>query len=253
MAIKSKGKTKQRSVSRGPRREPVPVPKPFVQRRWVQLVAIFLVGIFVAWVFAWARSHLRTYRANDRAAQELATRQRALAQWKTVVESQMQALGQLQGDVPPTIASDISAAVQALGQGKDPPTKPDALASTADNLGKAATAIDGFDLAHAITDQGFDTASATALTSSKEELVQALRLYEEAGKLAVLASKAQGKTRVQLAATAKTLGASASSLLQTGWIKYSATLTENQMSAGGAPSGLGSGLPGSTGLPGGSG
>jgi hypothetical protein len=247
MSIKSKGKTKQRPVSRGPRREPVPVPKPFVRRRWVQLTAIFIVGAFAMTVFVWATNGLRRDRASNQAAQELSTRQKALSQWKTVVESQFSALGQLQGAVPPIIASDISAAVQALDKGQDPAAKAKDLESSANELAGAAKTIDDFDLPTTIADQGFDAAGSTALTSSKEELVQALRLYEQAAKLAATARSSEGETRTQLAASAKALEESASSLLQSGWIKYSSVLTQNQLSAGGTPSGLGSGLTGGAG------
>jgi hypothetical protein len=247
MSIKSKGKTKQRPVSRGPRRDPVPVPKPFVQRRWVQLTAIFIAGVFAMTVFVWATNGLRRDRASNRAAQELSTRQKALSQWKTVVESQFSALGQLQGAVPPIIASDISAAVQALDKGQDPTAQAKDLESSANELAKAAKTIDDFDLPTTIADQGFDVAGATALTSSKAELVQALRLYEQAAKLAVTAMSSEGETRTQLAASAKAIEDSASSLLQSGWVKYSSVLTQNQLSAGGTASGLGSGLTGGAG------
>jgi hypothetical protein len=247
MSIKSKGKTKQRPVSRGPRRDPVPVPKPFVRRRWVQLTAIFIAGVFAMMVFVWATNGLRRDRASDRAAQELSTRQRALSQWKTVVESQFSALGQLQGAVPPIIASDVSAAVQALDKGQDPTAQAKDLESSAKELAKAAKTIDDFDLPTTIADQGFDVAGATALTSSKAELVQALRLYEQAAKLAATAMSSEGETRTQLAASAKAIEDSASSLLQSGWVKYSSVLTQNQLSAGGTASGLGSGLTGGAG------
>jgi hypothetical protein len=247
MSIKSKGKTKQRPVSRGPRREPVPVPKPFVQRRWVQLTAIFIVGVFAMTVFVWATNGLRRDRASNQAAQELSSRQKALSQWKTVVESQFSALGQLQGAVPPIVASDISAAVQALDEGQDPTSQAKDLESSANELAKAARTINDFDLPSTIANQGFDAAGSTALTSSKEELVQALRLYEQAAKLAVTAMSSEGEIRRQLAASAKAIEDPASSLLQSGWIKYSSVLTQNQLSAGGTPSGLGSGLTGGAG------
>jgi hypothetical protein len=247
MSIKSKGKTKQRPVSRGPRREPVPVPKPFVQRRWVQLTAIFIVGVFAMTVFVWATNGLRRDRASNQAAQELSSRQKALSQWKTVVESQFSALGQLQGAVPPIVASDISAAVQALDEGQDPTSQAKDLESSANELAKAARTINDFDLPSTIANQGFDAAGSTALTSSKEELVQALRLYEQAAKLAATAMSSEGEIQTQLAASAKAIEDPASSLLQSGWIKYSSVLTQNQLSAGGTPSGLGSGLTGGAG------
>jgi hypothetical protein len=247
MAIKSKGKPKQRSVARGPRRGPVPVPKPIVQRRWVQLIAVFVVGLFAMTVFVWATNGLRTDRAGNQAAQDLATRQAALGKWKAVVESQISAVGQLKGDVPPIVASDIGAAVQALAKGNDPNAKPQDLRSSADELGKVAKAIEDFDLAGTITQQGFDAAAATALTSSKAELSSALRLYEQAARLAALSMAADGKARTDIANSAQAIEAQAQSLMESGWIKYSSVLAQNQLSAGGTPSGLGSGLPGGSG------
>jgi hypothetical protein len=251
MAIKSKGKTKQRPVARGPRHDPVPVPKPFAQRRWVQLTAIFIVGVFAMVVLVWVTNGLRTDRASKKAAEELTTRQQALGKWKTVVESQVSAVGQLQGNVAPVVASDISAAVQALANGKDPSTSSTSLASSAAQLSNAAKTIDGFDLASTITNQGFDAEASTSLTSSKAELVQSLQLYQQAAKLAIVAMAAQGGTRSQVTASAKAIEDSAATLMQTAWIKYSSTLVENQLSPGGSAGGLGSGL--GSGLPGGTG
>jgi hypothetical protein len=250
MAIKSKGRTKnkQRSVAKGPRHDPVPVPKPIAQRRWVQLVAIFIVGLFAMMVFVWATNGLRRDRANNQAASELITRQKSLSSWKTVVESQISAVGQLQGSAPPVLASDITAALQALAKGNDPTSKPAQLESSAAELGKAAKTIDTFDLAGTITEQGFDLAASTALTSSKDELVQALKLYQQAGTLAVVAMSADEHTKARLTTSAQAIADSASALLQNAWIKYSGTLSENQLSAGGTPGGtpggLGSGFPG---------
>jgi hypothetical protein len=247
MAIKNKGKTKQRPVARGPRHEPVPVPKPFAQRRWVQLTAIFVAGTLVTLLVLGTWTHWQNLRADDRAAQELSTRQAALSQWKAQVEGQVSSVGQLQGSPPPIVATDISAAVQALGKGTDPKSTASALTASAGALGAAAKAIDGFDLAGAITEHGFDLEASTALTSSKAELVQGFTLYDQAGKLAVLAMAADGKERVKLAASASALVDSASALLQSGWVKYVSTLTENQLSPGGSPTGLGSGLSGGLG------
>jgi hypothetical protein len=247
MAIKNKGRTKQRSVARGPRHEPVRVPVPFFRRRWVQLVSMFIVGVLALSAVLWAWNGIRGYRDDDRAAQELASRQLALGTWKAIVESQVSAVGQLQGDVPPVVAADVSAAVDALAKGNEPSAKQADLRSSADQLGKVAKAIDDFDLAGKIANQGFDVAGSTALTSSKTELVQAFRQYEQAANLAALAMAANGSTRADLAIYAKAAEDSATELLQAGWIKYSSTLAENQLSAGGTPSGLGSGIPGAGG------
>src|SRR5436190_8837341 len=134
MAIKSKGKTKQRSAAKGPRHEPVPVPVPFFRRTWVQLVSMFIVGVLALSAVLWAWSGIQGYRADDRAAQELASRQKALGQWKAVLEAQVTAVGQLKGNVPPIVASDISAAVDDLAKGNGPSARPADLTSSADEL-----------------------------------------------------------------------------------------------------------------------
>jgi hypothetical protein len=249
MAIKSKSKSraKQRSVARGPRHEPVPVPKPFAQRRWVQLTALFVAGALVTLLVLGTWTHWQNLRANDRAAQELTTRQQALSQWKALVEGQVSSVGQLQGSPPPILATDITAAVTALGKGNDPDASASDLTTSAKALGDAAKAIEDFDLAGAITGHGFDLAGSTTLTSSKADLVQGLTLYEEAGKLAVLAMAAEGNEAAQLAGTASTLEDSASALMQSGWVKYVSVLADNQLSPGGSATGLGSGLSGGLG------
>jgi len=249
MSIKNKGKTRQRPVSRGPRHEPVPVPVPFARRRWVQLVSMFIVGMVTLSAILWAWHGFQGYRSDDRAATQLAGRQQALGQWKAVLEAQMTAVNaQLQGEIPPVIGTDISSAVDALAKGQDPKATASDLSSSADEFGKAADAIDKFDLSGTISSSGgFDAEGSVSLTSSKVELVEALRAYEQAGKLAALAIAANGDTRAALAKDAKASLASASSLLQSGWIKYSSILTQNDMSASGTASGLGGGAPGGVG------
>ena len=243
MAIKSKGKTKARPASKGPRHGPVPVPKPFAQRRWVQLTAVFIAGLLGMMVLVWTTNGLRHERASKQAATDLASRQQALSRWKAVLEPQITAVGQLQGDTPPTVASDVTAAVTALAAGKDAKTKPAALTSSAKALGKAAAAIDSFDLAGTITEQGFDVAASGALTSSKAEIVEALRLYEQAATLAVLSLSSPTHLTTQLAERAKGVSDAAFTLLQSGWSEYASTLKLSQLSAGGSP-GVGLGLPG---------
>jgi len=243
MAIKSKGKTKARPASKGPRHGPVPVPKPFAQRRWVQLTAVFIAGLLGMMVLVWTTNGLRRERASRQAATDLASRQQALSRWKAVLEPQITAVGQLQGDTPPTVASDVTAAVTALAAGKDAKTKPAVLTSSAKALGKAAAAIDSFDLAGTITEQGFDVAASGALTSSKAEIVEALRLYEQAATLAVLSLSSPTHLTTQLAERAKGVSDAAFTLLQSGWSEYASTLKLSQLSAGGSP-GVGLGLPG---------
>ena len=243
MAIKSKGKTKARPAPKGPRHGPVPVPKPFAQRRWVQLTALFIVGILAMMVFVWATDGLRRERANTKAASDLASRQQALSQWKAILEPQITTVGQLKGDIPPTVATDVTAALTALASKKTTTTKVAALDSSANELGKAADAINKFDLAGTITEKGFDVAAASALTASKVEIVEALRLYQQAAELAALAVGSDKHLGSRLAEHGQAISVSAATLLQSGWIKYASTLKLSLLSAGGSPS-VGTGLSG---------
>ena len=244
MAIKSKGKTKARPAPKGPRHGPVPVPKPFAQRRWVQLTALFIAGVLAMMVFVWATNGLRRERANTKAAADLASRQQALSQWKAILEPQITAVGQLHGDIPPTVATDVTAALTALTSKKTTTTKAAALDSSAKELARAAAAIDKFDLAGTITEKGFDVGSAGDLTASKVEIVEALHLYQEAAGLAALAVKSpKAAIQTQLADHGKAISDAAATLLQTGWNKYASTLKLSQLSAGGTP-GVGTGLSG---------
>jgi hypothetical protein len=68
MAIKGKRKPKSKPVARAPRRAPVQVAPPWPQRRWVQVTAAFIVGLFVMTLFVWITNGLRQDRADAEAA-----------------------------------------------------------------------------------------------------------------------------------------------------------------------------------------
>ena len=75
MAIKGKRKSKQRAVPRAPRRDPVPVPVPFVRRRWVQVVAAFLLGVVAMTLFVVVTNAVRDAGAESDAAAQASERQ----------------------------------------------------------------------------------------------------------------------------------------------------------------------------------
>ena len=66
MAIKGKGRSKTRQVTRAPRQGYTPPPVPWYSRRWVQLTAALLTGIVAVALFAWVRGNLRS-ASRDRA------------------------------------------------------------------------------------------------------------------------------------------------------------------------------------------
>jgi len=151
MAIKGKTRSKTKSkghlAGRAPRREPVPVPVPFFLRRWVQLVAVFLLGVGVLAMGVWVTNGLRQDRDEKAAAAAAATRAAALQKWQSEVEVQLGTVAQMQSGSgtlqPPPVSPEVGAAVDALAQGKKPTSKPQDLKKTADALGKAADASRG--------------------------------------------------------------------------------------------------------------
>jgi hypothetical protein len=262
MAIK--GKTKSRAKThrsgRPPRRGPVPVPTPFFLRRWVQLAAVFLLGLGAFALGVWVTNGLRQDRNEKAAAAAAATRAAALQQWQTEVERQLGTVAQMQGGSgslqPPAVSPDVSAAVDALGKGDAPASKPKDLAASEDALGKAADALDNYDLSGTLRDQGFGS-EIEGIFASRTEFVAALRGYQNAASLARIAMTTQDKElSASIAARAKSTLDSANTSLQDAWSKYVFALQANNLitiaptgsglGAGGLPGGLG-GLPGSTG------
>ncbi len=223
MAIKGKTKTKgKRPQARAPRREPVPVPKPVYQRRWVQVTAAFLLGMGVLLFAGWVRSNLREDRASAKAAEQLATQRQAVEQWKGVVEGQIATVGQIQtGSLqPPTVASEVTSALATLVKGRDKGVTADTLASKQKALKNAADQIGTFKLSDAIVGKGFEGGPTEYLLSSQTELASTLHAYEDAARLALLALKADGSSRKDIAAAGNAVADRAAALLQIGWNQY---------------------------------
>ena len=146
MAIKGKTRSKTKAkghlAGRPPRREPVPVPVPFFLRRWVQLVAVFLLGVGVLAMGVWVTNGLRQDRDEKAAAAAAATRAAALQKWQSEVEVQLGTVAQMQSGSgtlqPPPVSPEVGAAVDALAQGKKPTSKPQDLKKTADAVNDIA-------------------------------------------------------------------------------------------------------------------
>ena len=261
MAIKGKTRSKTKAkghlAGRPPRREPVPVPVPFFLRRWVQLVAVFLLGVGVLAMGVWVTNGLRQDRDEKAAAAAAATRAAALQKWQSEVEVQLGTVAQMQSGSgtlqPPPVSPEVGAAVDALAQGKKPTSKPQDLKKTADALGKAADALEGFDLAGALRDQGFG-GEIEGIFASRTEFVAALRTYQNAASLARLAILTKAKQlSASIAAEAKSTLDTATTSLQDAWSKYVFALQANNLITLAPPTGSGlgggglGGLPGSTG------
>jgi hypothetical protein len=228
MAIKGKGKTRARQVARAPKRAPVEVPKPVYQRTWVQLVAAVLLGAFAVMLVVWVTNSLResSRESDDAAAREL--RQDALSTIRTEFEAQIGAVGQIQDPLGPVIAPKVREAADALAKGNPPKVDAEELEQLSEDLAAAAAALEGFDLAATIRDQGFESAAQSeVLISSRAQLVAALRDVEQAASIVLLAIGSED------AASAEALGASALALVdsadaqaQNAWRTYRNALVE---------------------------
>ena len=244
MAIKSKGRSKSKQPARAPRRAPVAVPKPFFQRRWVQVVGALLVGMFVLMLFVWVTNGLRRDDRSSADEQARNSRKSALVQLQSVLEPQIGTIGTLNGPLPPTVAPGVSAAADAVAANKHVTTTAHDLLAQARTLNAVAAKIDAFDLATTIRNQGFDVNQAEALSSAKTEIVSGLQGLEQAARLAALAMNAEGATRARLAASAKAVSDTSKGLIEDGYNTYVNALIEAGIAAGGSAPGGGSQLIG---------
>lgn len=226
MAIKGKGKTKARTVARAPRREPVAVPIPFFRRRWVQVIAAIILGMGIVLFIGWVRAELRSSADEERQAEQLALRTAAVQAWRSQLEAHITSVGTLQDPVEPIVAQDVKEVVRKLENGMKTSLTPGELRTTAEELAAAAAALDDFDLAGTLADQGFTANQVDAIVTSRLEIVEALRQYARAATIAAVALETEDEDlKADLVATASELSDSATELLSDGWRKYQLTLS----------------------------
>ena len=248
MAIKGKGKTKQKQPARAPKRGPVPVPKPFAQRTWVRVMASFIAGVFLVSMCWWVWEGLDKNRNQKAAATQSATKQQAIQKWKASLEPALSSVATLQGAVSPQVAPQLATAITAIGDGTDPGVTAADLDTLAGQLDDAAKKLTKFALADTIRDQGFDSSQASVITSAQDEIVAGLRSLSLAARLTSMAVDNPDQAEA-LAAEAAHAQAVGQSLIQSGWTKYGNIAGEAGIplpAAQGIP-GAGTGLPGSSG------
>lgn len=220
MAIKGKKRTKSKQASRAPRREPVPVSPPLFQRRWVQVVAAFIVGIFAMTLFVWVTNGLRQEDADAKAADAAATKLTVARAYQTAVESALGDVGTVTQGLPPSVFPDMGTALQGMSKGQTS----DGAAATFDeaqkNAKKAQQAIASYDVGTKINGKGFTVFEVTAFTGSAQEFVQALELYGQAAEVAATAVQTGGDEATKLAGVANDMYTSAQTQLNQGWSDY---------------------------------
>ena len=226
MAIKGKGKTKARTVARAPRRGPVEVPAPFLRRRWVQVTAAIVLGMGIVLFLGWIRAELSSSAEEEREAEQLALRTAAVQAWRSELDEQIGSVGTLQDPLEPLVAQDVKDAVRKLENDKNPTPTAEELRTTAEELVAVAGALDEFDLAGTLADQGFTASQVDQIVTSRLEIVEALRQYGRAASIAAAAIETEDdRLKAELVANAKGLTDSATALLADGWRKYQLALS----------------------------
>lgn len=225
MAIKGKGRSKQRTVAKAPRRAPVAAPVPFARRRWVHVTSAFLLGLGVFWLGVWVTNGLRDQDRQSTQDAQLQEQITALQRWKAQLEGQVGPIAPIQDPLPPVIAADTKSAAASLADGKEPAETAEALTLESENLAKAADALEKFDLSGAISGKGFGAGANTILVS-KTQLVQAFRLYASATILTVAAMDAPAAPATTMAEQATAVMTSADALLADSWRGYQLSLGE---------------------------
>ncbi|MGZ4149937.1 MAG: hypothetical protein ACXVQJ_07855 [Actinomycetota bacterium] len=250
MAIKGKGRSKSRQPARAPRRAPVEVKPPFFARRWVQVIAAFVLGMGLVWFLIWVTNGIRESRQSDQAAATTSEQKAALQQWQSLVEQQVGTVGQLQQQgVPPTISPQVAATGAALAAGTPPTTTAADLKSAAAALQKAAKAMTSFNLSTTIRSKGFTQSQADTILTAQTHLTDAMSTYQQAALLAALAVDSKDAAlQKELGARVQGLTTTADAEVQEGWRLYTNALSyvgllsgsvQSSGNTGGLPTGLG--------------
>jgi hypothetical protein len=227
MAIKGKGKTRQRTVARAPRREPVPVPVPFAMRLWVRLVAATIFGALLFMFGVWVTNGIRQNSAEEEAASDASKRSAALTTWKAELEGRIGKLGQIQPGVPPAISPQVTAAAAALAAGDEVTVTTDDLKSARAALAEEAKGLGDFDLSGTIGEQGFDRAQVEEILTSRTLIVRGLQGLGDAADVAILAMGVEDEElKKQLGETAESLAESSTDLITQGWRQYQNALAD---------------------------
>jgi hypothetical protein len=251
MAIKGKGRTKARQVAWAPRAAYTPPPVPWFARRWVQLTAVFVLGVLAVALFAWIRGNLEQEdRDRDRQRQRAAMRATMLS-YQGRMTPVLGQVGQAQGQFLqafPRLGQTIDAFEQGGANGASDKEASEAASSTQKTAATVAGAMRKIDTASILQGHaGLPGTFTRDVSASKSEMSHAITMYEQSAILFGMAIDASSAERKDLLSSAKELQTSADTLFLDGYNAY----TNAQRAAGTFQPTQPTGIPGAGGLPGG--
>jgi hypothetical protein len=178
----------------------------------VQALAAFIAGLLFFWGGVWLTNGLRVQDRTARTEAQDLLRRRAASSWKTLVETEVGTIGQVQEGTPPVILPQIPAILTGLKE-RTPKDVETTLQEAAAGAREVSGTIGSYDLSRSITGKGFDPAAALRFLSARDELVLALDLTREAALLGVAAARLDVADRGTFLARAESLLAEASATL----------------------------------------
>jgi hypothetical protein len=245
MAIKGKSKGRSaKAVTRGPKPVYQPVKKRLLAKREFWLVILSILGVLVIVGLVAGFVAERNASAQD----DLERRMRAaMSSFQGQIDPVLTTIGQAQPPAGYQVFADLSTAMADLVAEKpNAPADPKALTQTAtDAATSAKTALEALqtiDETALIRGKGFSEDFVLYVINAKGNLVRAMTLYGEAGKLLELAANAQGVERAELAARSKAILNAATGIFDRGYADYVEAQTKAGTFAPPAP-----GLPAPTG------
>ena len=214
MAIKGKGRTRARPTARAPKREAVPVPVPWVRRRWVQMLAAFMAGLLVFWGAIWLTNGLRNERSSSEQAAQALEKRRAGTAWQSMIGTELGKVGgQHELGSPPVVFPQVRSALADLAN-RTPKDAASSLRQVATQAKAMADVVQNYDLSESLAGKGFDKGSVLRFLSARDELTTALALYREVALLGAAAARFDPKDRAELLGRAQSLLAQAETALQ---------------------------------------
>ncbi|MBI2237858.1 MAG: hypothetical protein HYU54_04945 [Actinobacteria bacterium] len=219
MAIKGKSKARaKRAVTRGPKPAYVPVKKPLLARRGLQigLAVVVVLGSAAGIWYGVAKER------SGKRAEELAARERdAVSEYQVGLDPALNGVGEV---VPPTgfrLTPDLEATITSFENGDVSAREAGKTANQVAEAAKTASkAVEAIDVLGLVQDKGFGFNVVNHLLSSKSQIVYGLELHEQAALILAQATEVTGDQRDRLLARATGVAQIATKLFNEGYSSY---------------------------------